>query len=49
VFDMDGHLVVQTQAQNHETQAVNGISRGNYFFEVFTNDEQVESGQLMIK
>jgi hypothetical protein len=49
VFDMDGKLVCQAKIQNRETSIINRILKGNYFFEVFSNDEQVESGQLRVK
>jgi hypothetical protein len=49
LFDMDGHMVTQANAGSRETRVLNGIERGNYLFEVFTHDEQVESGQLTIK
>lgn len=49
VFDMDGKLVSQVKIHNRQTGALNRIAKGCYFFEVFTKDEKVESGQLSIK
>jgi hypothetical protein len=49
VFDMDGVLVTCSIIRNRETNSVPFISKGNYFFEVFINDEQVETGQLSAK
>jgi|SRR6516162_9424823 len=49
VFDMDGKLVSLVKIHNKQTGALNRISKGSYFFEVFSDDEKVESGQLSVK
>ena len=49
LFDMDGRLVTQTQIRNRETTVLTNISEGNFLFEVFTDDERIENGQLMVK
>lgn len=49
LFDMDGRLVSQTQIRNRETTVLTNISEGNFLFEVFTDDERIENGQLMVK
>jgi hypothetical protein len=49
LFDMDGRLVTQTQIRNHETTVLTNISEGNFLFEVFTDDERIENGQLMVR
>jgi hypothetical protein len=49
VFDMDGRLVAEAHIKSSETTALNNISSGNYWFEVFLADEEVENGQLMVK
>ena len=49
LFNMDGHMVTQANAASRETRVLSGIAKGNYLFEVFTHDEQVESGQLTIR
>jgi len=49
LFDMDGRLVTQTQIRNRETTVLTNISEGNFLFEVFTNDERIEHGQLKVR
>ena len=49
LFDMDSRLVTQASIRSHEVTVLNNISRGNYFFEVFIEDEQIETGHLKVK
>lgn len=49
VFDMDSKLVAQASIRNRQTTAINNISKGDYLFEVFLNDQQVENGRLTVK
>jgi hypothetical protein len=49
LFDMDGRLVHQAQIRNKETTVLTAISEGNYLFEVFTDDERIENGQLTVR
>jgi hypothetical protein len=49
LFDMDGRLVNQTHIRNKETTVLTNISEGNFLFEVFTDDERIENGQLMVR
>ena len=49
LFDMDGRLVTQTQIRNRETTVLTNISEGNFLFEVFTDDERIENGQLRVR
>ena len=49
VFDMDSKLIAQASIRNRQTTALNNISRGDYLFEVFLNDQQVENGRLTVK
>jgi hypothetical protein len=49
LFDMDGRLVSQTQIRNRETTVLTNISEGNFLFEVFTDDERIENGQLKVR
>jgi hypothetical protein len=49
LFDMDGRLVSQTRIRNRETTVLTNISEGNFVFEVFTDDERIENGSLVIK
>jgi hypothetical protein len=49
LFDMDGRLVSQTNIRNKETTVLTNISEGNFLFEVFTDDERIENGQLTVR
>ena len=49
LFDMDGSLVTQTSIRNRETTVLTSLAEGNYLFEVFTDDERVENGHLVVR
>lgn len=49
LFDMDGRLVNQASIRNKETTVLTSLSEGNYLFEVFTDDERIENGHLVIR
>jgi hypothetical protein len=49
LFDMDGRLVSQASIRNRETTVLNALSEGNYLFEVFTDDERIENGHLVVR
>jgi hypothetical protein len=49
LFDMDGKLAKQIQIRNRETTVLTNIIKGNYLFEVFSDDERIENGQLAIR
>ncbi|HYF32930.1 MAG TPA: T9SS type A sorting domain-containing protein [Chitinophagaceae bacterium] len=49
LFDMDGKLSKQIQIRNKETTVLTNIKKGSYLFEVFSDDERIENGQLLIK
>jgi hypothetical protein len=49
VFDLDGKLVTQAAILNHQTGILPLIGSGGYVYEVFVEDQKVESGQLIIK
>jgi hypothetical protein len=48
LFDMDGKLVTQASIRNRETTVLTNIPDGNYLFQVFSNDERIEDGQLTV-
>jgi hypothetical protein len=48
VFDMDGKLVKRIQVRNRETTLVKTFQKGSYLFEVFSNDERIENGSMLI-
>lgn len=49
LFDVDGKLNKQIQIRNRETTVLTNITKGNYMFEVFSDDERIENGQLVIR
>ena len=49
LFDMDGRLVNQTSIRNRETTVLTTLCEGNYLFEVFTDDERIENGHLVVR
>ena len=49
VFDMDGKLVSQTQVRNLETSYLPKFEKGHYLFEIFSNDDRIEHGSLVVK
>lgn len=49
LFDLDGKLVKQVNIRNKQTTVLNRIEKGNYLFEVFSDDERIETGQVIVK
>lgn len=49
IFNMEGSLVKQANIKNNQTTVLNNIEKGNYLFEVFSNDERIENGQVIIR
>ena len=49
LFDMDGKLARQATIRNKETTVLTDIADGNYLFEVFSDDERIENGQLTVE
>jgi hypothetical protein len=49
VFDVDGRLVKQTEIRSGQTTLIKDIEKGNYFFEVFTDDMRIGHGQIAVR
>jgi hypothetical protein len=49
LFDIDGKLVKQVNIKNKQTTILNNIDKGNYLFEVFSDDERIENGQVIVR
>jgi hypothetical protein len=49
VFDMDGTLVKQANIKSRQTTVITGIEKGVYLFEVFSNDERIETGKITVR
>jgi hypothetical protein len=49
LFDIEGKLVKQVNIKNKQTTVLNNIEKGDYLFQVFSDDEQIENGQVIVK
>jgi hypothetical protein len=49
LFDIDGNLIKQANIRNKQTTVLNNIGKGHYVFEVFSDDERIENGQLIVR
>jgi hypothetical protein len=49
LFDLTGNLVKQANIKSKQTTVIDNIEKGNYLFEVFSDDERIENGQVIIR
>lgn len=49
IFDVEGKLVKQVNIKNKQTTVLENIERGDYLFEVFSDDERIENGQVIVR
>jgi hypothetical protein len=49
LFDVAGTLIKQANIRGRQTTVIDNIEKGNYLFEVFSDDERIENGQVIIK
>lgn len=49
IFDIEGKLVKQVNIKNKQTTVLEEIEKGDYSFEVFSDDERIESGQVFVR
>ena len=49
LFDVEGKLVKQANIKNNQTTVLNKIDKGNYLFEIFSDDERIENGQVIVR
>jgi len=49
LFDMEGNLVKQANIRNKQTTVLNNIEKGTYLFEIFSNDERIENGKVIVR
>jgi len=49
MFDMDGKLVAENNLDNKQGVEFTNMQRGNYYFEILSNDDRIENGTLTIK
>lgn len=46
LFDIDGRLIKQINIKNKQISVLNKVAKGTYIFEVFSDDERIENGQV---
>jgi hypothetical protein len=49
LFDVAGNLVRQANIKSKQTTVIDNIEKGNYLFEVFSDDQRIENGQVIIR
>ena len=49
LFDVAGNLIRQANIKSKQTTVIDNIEKGNYLFEVFSDDERIENGQVIIR
>jgi len=49
LFDIDGKLKAEANIRRNSKTALVNISKGNYIFEIYHNDQRIENGQLKIE
>ncbi|HTE24366.1 T9SS type A sorting domain-containing protein [Flavitalea sp.] len=49
IFDVEGKLVKQVNIKNKQTTVLENIQKGDYLFEVFSDDERIENGQVIVR
>ena len=49
LFDVAGNLIKQANIKGKQTTVIDNIEKGNYLFEVFSDDERIENGQIIIR
>jgi len=49
LFDLEGRLVKQANIKNKQITVLENIDKGNYLFEIFSDDERIENGQVIIR
>jgi hypothetical protein len=49
LFDIAGTLIKQANIKGRQTTVIDNIEKGNYLFEVFSDDERIENGQVIIR
>ena len=48
LFDMEGQLVRQASVKDNQVTLISKIPAGTYLFEVFTEDERLETGRVLV-
>ena len=49
LFNMDGKLTKQIQVHSEETSLLSGLQKGDYIFEVLSDDDRIGNGNIAIR
>jgi hypothetical protein len=49
LFDIEGRMVKQAETRNKQTSVIRGIDKGEYLFEVFSDDTRIGNGRIAVK
>ncbi|ULQ52797.1 hypothetical protein [Flavihumibacter fluvii] len=49
LFRQQGKLIKSSKIRNRETTVVSKPDKGNYFFEVYSDDVRIESGTIVVQ
>ncbi|MBZ5857382.1 hypothetical protein [Flavihumibacter profundi] len=49
LFRQQGKLIKSSKVRNRETTVVSKPEKGNYYFEVFSDDTRIESGTIVVQ
>lgn len=49
LFREKGVLVNQTKVKNRETSVVSKPEKGNYYYEVYSDNQKIESGTIIVR
>ena len=49
LFDYEGHLIKQANIRDRQTTILQKIEKGEYLFEIFSDDERIETGQVFVR
>ena len=48
LFDLSGRLISQASIAHKQTTLIEMKTKGTYLFEVFSDDEKIESGEVLV-
>jgi hypothetical protein len=49
LFRQEGRLIKASKIRNRETTVVSKPDKGNYYFEVFSDDTRIENGTIVVQ
>ena len=49
LFQEKGKLIKQSRVRNRETAVLSKPEKGNYYYEVYTGDNRIESGTIVVQ